>query len=109
MKKVTWLSAFAALLVLSLGLALAAAEVAAPKPQIVWIKENGEDTLVKNGSQNTFTLTHSPNDPAEFSVYVNGLYQAEGYDYVLAGGKTVIFRYSIPPAERVRFWYRGLF
>ena len=105
MKNVRTISA---LLLLAAGLVYGAAEVAAPKPSVAWIKENGEDTLVKNGSNNTFLLTHTPEDPAEFSAYVNGLYQAEGYDYVLLGGKTVFFRGSIPATERVRFWYRGI-
>ena len=63
---------------------------------------------LKNGTNQTYTLAHSPN-PAESLVLVwNGVVQLEGTDYTLSGS-TIVFASAKPNSslnEWILCWYR---
>jgi hypothetical protein len=101
-----------ALLFAGASICHAAAQIAAPPKAgvtAVTIRERGEDTVVANGGNRTFILSHTPEDPAEIFVYVNGLLQSQNDDYLVLNKTYIIFSMPAPATtDRVRFWYRGI-
>jgi hypothetical protein len=56
---------------------------------------NGEITGATDGVNITFTLSTAPAAPGSMVVFVNGVYQVQGTDYIIFGTAIV---FSVPPS-----------